>query len=73
MQQAVACTVVEDVHQPTFDLAQVKAAQVAQPADDDDDGYAPATHAPAKHTDAAGASSLFLAAGALMASLALFL
>jgi len=73
VQKAVTCTVVEDVHQAAFDLAQYKEVEITKKKVVDD-GYgdepAHVTHVNQVHD---AASSLFLAAGALIASVVLFL
>lgn len=67
------CEIIQDVHADTFKLLQVPKKQVAAPGGDD--GYnapAPVHHQPAA-ADADSASSLVMAAGAVLAALAMFL
>jgi len=70
----VNCQFVADVHKPLFDIAQVKKADVVAKPSGGNNGYpAPpvvhATHAAVEDS----ASSLFVAAGAVLAALAMFL
>jgi hypothetical protein len=73
VQNNAVCTVVEDVHQPSFDLAQYKAATDAPINNNDGDApYNPPATTVYHHVVDDSASSLFLAAGALIASIVLF-
>jgi hypothetical protein len=69
----VNCQFVADVHKPLFDIAQVKKVEKADPKPNDPYN-APAPHVP-HHVPAVedSASSLFVAAGAVLAALAMFL
>jgi hypothetical protein len=70
----VNCQFVADVHKPLFDIAQVKKEVKAdKPAPGGNGGYdkTQAHHQPAVEGDSA--SSLFVAAGAVLAALAMFL
>jgi hypothetical protein len=73
VQQNVDCQILADVHKPLFDLVQTKAVVKAPAGNGGGNEYG----APNPHHGGAGeetaASSLFVAAGAVLAALAMFL